>query len=342
MLMRMNPIGRKGRLACRIAVAIVMGAPVCGCAGGGRKADVQPGSLPESMLQSSSNSVVRRLTSADHGLQVRKWVIATDSDRLAAVMMSHQDGAAAGAEVLASLQRNGLRLVRVPVDDVDAVLSELGGASMNIDSWFGQAVTWSEAHGRAVQEPGRAIAVDGRVQWFETGEVRLMIRSWTLFMEDGPRMQLELLPQYHKPRAQDFSRILGRQTPPDAMFSSIALDVRMEVGHAYLLLWEQPQVQWLASEPDEGEPGAEPASSGAASSPQRRSTIGPAAEASLDDALGPDAALPQSLGEMLLGGVGHPPTRGVIAFIPRIPAEVFPPSDDRPPASAGDTGRGER
>jgi hypothetical protein len=230
------------------------------------------------------------------------------------------------------------------VDDVEQVIAELGGASMNIDSWFGQAVTWSEAHGRAVQEPGRAIAVDGRVQWFEPGEIRLMIRSWTLLMEDGPRMQLELLPQYSKPHVQDFDRILGRETRPDALFSSIALDLRMEVGHAYVLMWEQPQVEWRAVEDspsasramkspstDDGSEAAAatPAPNGSrrdAGPPPARLGKGPVADSGGGDGLGPDAALPQTLGEMLLGGAGHPPTRGVIAFIPRIPADVFPPS----------------
>src|SRR5688572_26274372 len=159
-----------------------------------------------------------RLTNTDNGLELRRWSVLDQPQVLRQVLARHRDGEALDAEALNRLRRNGFRFIRVPLEALPELLSDLGGASIDRTEWHGQVHVWpplaqrpvaqgpsAPRHGRrdAASPPanrygsGAAVAVDGRIDRYDRGEFRLLARSWTVHMEDGPFLHLELLPEHY-------------------------------------------------------------------------------------------------------------------------------------------------
>jgi hypothetical protein len=301
-----------------------------------------PTSLRQSMARDSATAqpTLSQLTSTDSGLELRKWVIADDPVRIESALAKHRDGEAVDPSTAERLQHNGLRLVRVPVDQVSDLLVDIGGATFDVNGWYGQVHHWHEFHARPIDSAERVVFIDGHVRRFRPGAMRMMGRSWTVAMEDGPYLQLELLPQYARPQTGDLRRLLGEEITPEATFPSASIDARLESGYAYVLTCESPDVIWPdppaaapagSDAPDGapalGETGADaflppppaPASDERPTAPPNsvRRASGP------DD--GPAVTPPDTLGEMLLMGRRTPATRGVLIFIPRIAGSEFPP-----------------
>ncbi len=328
--------------ALMIAVALV----VSGCASeqkGDAKDAGANASSPEGRPNLPSAEVLRdRLTGINNGLELRRWTVVDAPDRVMNVLATHADGAAADQDMVDRLKRNGLRFVRVPSSEVDALVAELGGATVDRNEWHGQVYDWRPLMEQPIDPRGIAVAIDGRVRRFDRGEFRVLIRSWTVQMEDGPYLHLEVLPQHRVARANDLRRLLGEK-PADAgeAFATLALDLQLQAGFAYVLVSESPEIDWpemdrpaevnaaLQDQDDANAAGADAArdadrvATGAEAPPQavrpRPSRVGP------PEAIGPEAGAPMTLGEMLLPLSESPPMRQVLVFVPKIPAELFPP-----------------
>jgi hypothetical protein len=185
------------------ALALAVACALAGCAA----------SAPEGAATTTNGrSAQGMLPATDHGLRIRQWRIADDTDRIAEAMVRHADGEAADPPAIERLRRNGFRFVRIPAEDVDALLEDLGGAMVDIDGWHGQAYEWQEILARPLSESGRGVAVDGRVRRLARGRVRLMLRGWTIPMEDGPAMHVEMHPDHDRTRPTRFDQLLGRRS----------------------------------------------------------------------------------------------------------------------------------
>lgn len=282
-------------------------------------------SAPQARPNIPSPEVLRdRLTGANNGLELRRWTVVDAPDRVVNVLSTHADGAAADQVAVDRLKRNGLRFVRVSADQLEPLVAELGGATMDRNEWHGQVYDWRALMEQPIDASGLAVAIDGRVRRFDRGEFRMLIRGWTVQMEDGPYMHLEILPQHHVPRANDLRRLLGEK-PADAgeAFATLSLDLQLEAGYAYVLVSEPPEIDWPSLDRPASErvveAGAD-ASNAAKPPPRPRAgRVGPL------DGVGPDAGAPLTLGEVLLPTAVSPPMRQVLVFVPKIPLELFPP-----------------
>jgi hypothetical protein len=264
------------------------------------------------------------LTNTENGLALRRWTVIDQPGRIITALAKHADGQAADEPTLARLQRNGFRLVRLPLDELEQTLAEMGGATVDANEWHGQAPQWRAIGARSVESSGRAVAIDGRVRRFDRGDFRLIMRSWTVQMETGPAVHLEMVPQHVRPQANNLRRLLGEQQQESAEgFGGAAIDLQLEDGFAYALLGESPGTDWKAEAAEAGRNKGmvipKSVSGGA-----RVAGKGP------DDATGPEATMPLTLGELLLAGgdsavgAGAMRTRSVIVLVPKIAAELFP------------------
>lgn len=288
--------------------------------------------------------VRERLTGSNNGLEVRHWTVLDSSERVMNVLSQHADGAAADPASIGRLKRNGLRFVRVPADQVDKIVSELGGALTDRNEWNGQVYEWRALDERPIDNRGTAIAIDGRVRRFDRGDFRLLLRSWTVMMEDNPYMHVEMLPQHRLPQSNNLRLLLG-QKPEDAgeAFASLALDLQLQAGYAYVLVSESPSVDWpaldkpaadqpsavgdqqaAAGEGESSKSGVDQAAKSAAVA-AKPPAVRPRGGVGPDEAIGPEAGAPRTLGEVLLPLSVSPPTRELLVFVPRIPQELFPP-----------------
>ncbi len=287
-----------------------------------------PAAGPSSARDGAPNMRVtpsaRRLLSSDNGLEVRNWVIMERGPRISAAIASFGQPALVDPSAGASLRRNGLRLVRIRAGELESLLASLGGASVDATTWHGQVYQWRELVQYPIGPSGMAVAVDGRVRRFERGTFRLMFRSWTVPMEDGPRLQLQLVGQFDRPQPEPFRRFVTDRQVTGEVFHSFAFQIQLEVGFGYALLFESPNIDWSFGPADQIDATAEPVaaeSNGQVSEPEQ---------------VGPEADAPPTFGELLLRTDAHPPKRRVLVFVPKFPPAAFPPD------TVGATGDGNR
>jgi hypothetical protein len=272
-----------------------------GCAGPAETPEA--GDLLGAMSISDSERTVRRLTGADRGLEVRKWIVDDDASTIAEALRSHARGTALDEATTRRLRGNGLRLVRVDAASLDALAADLGGPTYDANAWFGQVFTWREVLRHALPAAGQTLAIDGRPRRLERGTLRLGLRSWTVATEAGAIMQLELLPWWEPPpTGQDLRPLLGQpRVFRGRHLTALWLEVSLEPGAAYVLTCESPQVDWDGDDASAGR-GGRPAS--------RR--LGPL------DTIGSDAVAATTFGERMLRSAVGPPGRGVLVFVPRL------------------------
>lgn len=247
-----------------------------------------------------------RLTGTDHGLEIRRCTMPPGSGALREALSAFVDGDAADLATLQRLDRNGLQFVRVPMDRVDALQAALENISVAASEWHGQAPLWRSLLERPIGPLSRALAIDGRVRLFDRGVVRLNMRAWTVLMEDGPRMHLELVPEHRIPRPQDYRHLLGQPGEAGETLATAALDILLDSRYAYVLIGEASK-QSLPSSADRN-----------ASGPGAAGRVGPV------DFAGPQAQPPSTIGEWLLQADAPADGRLVLIFVPRIPMSMFP------------------
>jgi hypothetical protein len=261
-------------------------------------------------------TVLSRLVNTDNGLEVRRWVIGDDADVIGGALNRYRVGEPLEAGRVAALRRDGLRFVRVRAAQLEPLLAELDPAPSEVAAWHGQVLTWRELQLRNVGPDGITIAAGGRVHRFGAGRLRLMARSWTVPMEQGPYLNLELLPEYAPPPGPSLRRLLGAQALQGRIFPTARVEALLEPGFAYILVGEAPSEPWPVAD-------AEPAPG--------RAPIGP------PPTVGPGALSPASLGELLLISA-EPPTRALLVFVPRIPDRLWQPYDTGPAGAAAEEG----
>ena len=289
---------------CPFFILVIVSLAMVGC--GSKTA---PSS--ETMSAEQSEALRNRLTNTNNGLEIRRWHVQEDADRLVGALVRYTEGSAADELAAERLRRNGFRFVRVRLDDLDAVLTDLGGANVDRNEWHGQIPEWRSLIERNVDRQGQAVAIDGRVRRFERGQMRLMIRSWTVQMEDGPATHLEVLPRHHQPQPKDLRTLLGEGGPTGEGFGNMAIDLRLEAGWAYVLVGESPNQRW----PDERS-GNTPSPTVATARPPKTGPL---------DVAGPETDAPLTMGEFMLGVHSPAARRTVIVFVPRVPQELFIP-----------------
>lgn len=265
--------------------------------------------VTESPTSDEAVAIANRLTGADNGLEVREWLVDDDPVVIAGAVAALGEPALPGADTDARWRRNGLRFVRVPADRLDVLLESLGGSTVNLQGWHGQVTRWRAVHDLDVGR-GCAVAIDGRVQRFRNGQLSLMMRSWTMPMETGPRIQFELIPAFEPAvRPSDYAQLLGEVPLGPEPIPSMAVELRLEPGFAYVLTYAEPDETWF-------EESLEDADASASTSDRRDTGSAPD--------IGPPVDAPPTLGQFLLSRRTLPPRRGVIVFVPRVPPSMGP------------------
>ncbi|MBL0922113.1 MAG: hypothetical protein IBJ10_08295 [Phycisphaerales bacterium] len=222
---------------------------------------------------------------------------------------------------------NGLRLVRLPIDDLAALEKSLSLVGMVNRQWMGWALDWREAfRGRSI-ERGAPIVVDGARRAMPAGALRFIARCWTAPSPNGAVIRLELAAQLFerletRTRADELRAIAAGESPIgfDAMtegrvFEALTFEAALEPGFAYVVVGEAPDVDWDAPKAESAGPridedgfivraGAEGPSVGAIA--------------------GPPALSPPTLGEAMLNvralGPDERPARALFILVPRTPA----------------------
>ncbi|MCI0364292.1 MAG: hypothetical protein L0Y44_09780 [Phycisphaerales bacterium] len=249
-------------------------------------------------------SARNRLPNTDNGLEIRRWTVQTRPSLIAPTIARYSDPSAIEPAMASRLSRNGFSLARIPIDQLGSLLNDLGGATVDANEWHGQVPQWRSLEMRLVPPGGQALAIDGRVRRFDRGEFNLFMRSWTVQMEYGPTMHVEIVPEHRLPQINNLRRLLGEQTQSGEGFAGASLDLLLESGYGFIVWGETPQ----APAPHK-------------SDAQRRGNIG------AFDSVGPAVSPPPTLGELLLAPERTPPSRDILILIPKIAPELFVPTN---------------
>jgi len=311
---------REGLHQCRwpscIACASLAMIMVTGCAA------PQDGARPASDRLSGAPTPDRaeRPLLREQGLAVRRVRITDDPHRIAAAFGPYAGSAPLPDELTDRLDRSGLRLILIPISELDAVLSALGDAPVDRTVWHGQATTWRPVVERTLFADD-VVGVEGRLRTFDAGTMRLLMRGWTLMMEDGLHVHLELLPDLDQTRPREMDRLLGRPRYTGVRFLSLYCELLFSPDMACLLTMERPGVTWAPGAPGVGE--ARDGAGGSGGAEERGAESASAAGPSVDaptGAPGPGPAFvpPRTLGEVLFRAESARSGREVIVLVPRV------------------------
>ncbi|UCD76436.1 MAG: hypothetical protein JSV91_05820 [Phycisphaerales bacterium] len=299
--------------ADRYIPLLIVVTALSGCASDQKPATDSPATGPDEVL--------RQLVNTDNGLELLKWLVVDDSQTIGGALLRHAGGSPLEEEQNDRLRRNGFRFLRVPLDSLEALPADLGGTTLNLRAWHGQVYDWREVESAPVGPGGEAVAVDGRIRRFGRGRLMLLARSWTMPMEDGPRLYLQLRVGFRRPGGAALRQLL-EQTPSDEFLPSLNLEICLETGYAYVLTCESPTISWDEPVGNEGKPNDAAAMTAASSTRARHSDrIGPG------DGIGPEVAPPVTVGRRLLTPPQEQGRRAILLFVPRIPPSMYPSGD---------------
>lgn len=277
----------------RLLVAIVLVAAT-GCVARRTVTTDEPPATP------SPDNVLDRMLDPNNGLLLRKWVVVEESASINSALSHYQQQEILSPGQVETFRRNGLRFVQVRADRLDDLLGSLGGNPYDVVAWHGQILEWRELYHRKIAGPGIALAVAGRVRTIPPGRLRIMGRSWTVLMEDGPYLSLELITVLNRPQVPSLSQLLGDPDLKGEVIDQLSVEVELRSGYAYVLTGESPATTREGSVADE-------------------------ARASKPASVGPAVDTPDTVGEFLFSNHAEPSTHTLLVFVPRIPERLLRP-----------------
>jgi hypothetical protein len=261
-----------------------------------------------------------RLAPGQTGLEVRTWQVVDDGDRVERALRDFAVPAVGRTDELA-LRRNGFVLVPLAAERVDALRTALGGSAMDVRTWLGTATAWQEVVAGPVGS--LLVEVDGVARERPGARLRLVARAWPLPMEDGTRINVNLVPQFAPADWREASLARNGDRLTGELVRSCLMDLELERGVAWALTCD---------------PGGflETDAEAPARARDAESVAGPPGPGA-GEASGKIGARVSTVGAGLLlaapARAGAPSRRTVLVLVPHLGASPFPapPAD---PASA--------
>ena len=267
----------------------------------------------------------------DRGLRTRRWRV--DETRLAAplgevlagVAVSPPPATGLDEAVRDHLARNGLRVLTVPRASLETLRMQLAAPPRQVETWHGEAIDWrSLATGRPPAGVS-VVAMGERMRPHAGGEYRLVARAWTMRMEDGPHLQVELRVDHVEPR-RDGGLRLAPEPPSVRLVDGLVVELATPADLAWVIAAAPVSEAW----PEPGTPIGGGAGVGG-SEPGTEPAAGPVLDAAPGPGFGPPTAAIPTVGQLLLAGPPGSGERDVLILEAELPASLSP----RPIADAG-------
>jgi hypothetical protein len=191
------------------------------------------------------------------GIELSWWIVdqsGVDAPSLDAALQPYETRAVPVPwKTVETWHANGLRLIGVPVGDLDDLRRSLRLAGPLQTQWLGQATRWTEAAGGPQISRPFVVGLDSGPLTLQNGRLRLMLRSWAVpgrTPDQGPEfipgaLQLEMVPQFVPSARPRGLSLPGQTPPPDAQpvpFPRLALETTLLTEEALLIVPEGLQV----------------------------------------------------------------------------------------------------
>ena len=302
-MLRIDSILGSACAALAVGVTIALG----GCAGSGGSS---------SILDDASAPVVR---GAEAGLETRLWVVENRSGVLGGALREFGPPATVGAGEVALWQRNGFRVLEVPLDRLEGLRAGLPTIGPLHREWLGLLPEWVEVVRGAELSGQQPVRMDTGSAVLGPGRLRLMTRCWAMPSLGaiskgdgaGALLHIEVMPQLGMTAQREgdaLRRWLGtehesaRTSVRGMAFERLRLGVVSAGGSAIVIVPEDPDVDWNAEAAGRPESGFEA---------QQRAVVGP------------QMLTMPTLGDLMLSSLALPETAGdarvVVVLVPRVP-----------------------
>ena len=283
-----------------------------------------------------------------NGLEVLWFVCRDADDSLASALAPYvQQPVDVPSDAHDSLKRNGLRLVRIPLDDFSSVRASLRPVGPTERTWLGWSLHWSEAFRARSLARNATVTIDSDPITLDAVGSRFLARAWGSPTTEGERVRVEFATQLlsASPMTSRFQPLADAQ-PVDLseyelrrgeLIEQLSFEAQLAPGFAYLLVPAAPDEDWVAI--------AEGGSSTV--DPETQETFGfefaetPRDLADLAIVFGPPAPAPQAIGQAILtswdpfetrheAAERTPLLKAIVAFVPRCetPARLLPSVQD--------------
>lgn len=257
------------------ALAIVAAIALSGCAPD--RPEPRSGPEPES---------IKRDAVSEPGLEVVSWISTADDRTLAQTLAPH-------VALVPGMDRrsvtlwaaNGLRLVALSPEDAATVQAAFAaGAGSSNTQWLGQAFDWTPLVTGPALASSTLIATDADRLRLREGALRILVRCWLAPVAafagaddsstahgsgggaGGAVLRIELVPQHREapdPANALISRTSIAATDDGLVFSRLIASIAARPGTEYLLVAEDPNVDWNDPQPT-GDVGPRPLTIGEA------------------------------------------------------------------------------
>lgn len=273
---------------------------------------------------------------ADSGLELRWWVVREGVAAAAATAGEDSpDGASTIPTIAGALapyvdrptpvppalrqrwEANGLRVLAVPPEELDALRRALPLVGQVHRQWLGQVPQWLDVVNGPMQPDDVVAMLDTGPVTLEPGRVRLLSRCWIAPDDEGERavLRLDLALQHvvatrwrANPELTAALALPPARTEEGLVFGRLVAELTCRGQEALVIVPERPGVVWAEAGGSE--------SSGA-------DGAGSAGDASPTAEVGPPLPRPPTIGELLLaGGALESPTvssRAMVILIPHVP-----------------------
>lgn|GEM_PF-1734924 len=198
-----------------------------------------------------TNPIARVFADRRAGLEVQWWTVTARDDALAQALAPYADEPTPlPPTVRANWRRNGLRMVRVPFADMNALLTALPIEDKVNQTWIGQSPRWTVAAPGAPWNGRRSLLIDGETIRLGAGRLRLLVRAWISPTEGPPTLRTDLALQYlnsslSAPSRTPFDLASLRRPETDGMiFRTLTAAMEISGEYAYCIVSEDPDIDW--------------------------------------------------------------------------------------------------
>lgn len=208
---------------------------------------------------------------ADNGLEVAWWVVTSSDEEIGRALASYLPAPLPVDPGVAALwEANGLRLVTIPLDEIEEVQSRLSMAGAIQRQWLGQTPSWTDTITGPAWSRNRTFVLDAGRLSLGPGRLRLLTRCWTVPVPVAPSeadpspaaaLHIELLLQHKEEgrgseRASLATEMPGSSEALDAglVFRRLLAEMTVTQGDAYLILPYKPGVPWGGAPADDATP----------------------------------------------------------------------------------------
>lgn len=301
-----------------------------GCQAGGKDSTATKPTDPTSTMRPTW--LIEYRDEMGIGVEMHRLVERPATGQLAAALSSFGHAELGISDDAANrLREEGLRVIAVPMSEIDAVVTALVQSPIVERTWMGRAPRWRQIATGAPLTGSQMVRVNGTISPFANGRFRMLMRSFEMRMHDPDSpLRVETVLQFYQPVVDSLSVQRPSESRQGVLVNRSSLRLDLDGEYAVILTAEKVDRDWTAQvigesnsiETDDSAP------------PDESESDLPEDESSPDDTgperlggreIGPDGPVVRTAGEEALISVDGQ-SRMVLIIVPRVPTS----GQDRP------------